>query len=653
VSVSSASPGTSYVTAVAPKAQGWDKRRSSTTIHWVDGNWSIPVPSRATAGTVFPLTTVVNRTNGSGLKGWEVRYSIVGGAPAEFAPAGSQKADATTNSDGQATVQIRQPAGQFDPGTTQVRVDVVRPPVFGEQELIVESGITSVTWSAPALTIRAIGPKQADADTPFNYRIEVTNPGDQVARNVIVRTRNLPDGVEYIGSTPKPTEYGRDYQWALGDIAPNSPPKLIDVQLKSSKRGNVNMCFEVSSQEDDLRTEACTQTEIVLPCIGFSIDGPNSVRLGENATFNINVENQCNAPLENIRITVRHDAGLARPGKQNPATFDYPLLQFGESRSLPITFNAQAQGEQCFVVEVSARNVRTQSERRCVEVLDQGDSSPPTTDPNSPLSVEINRPGPVRVGEKVNVDIEVTNRGTVTLNDVTLINRNSQSILSTDTNKPWEIKGDELWIDVGTIPPGQTVLVRVVYEGVQVDPDARTEFTINSVAGSTFTSTGIQVVAADGAIPNPGAPNSNEDPIGIPGDDGQGLRDPSVGATQNLEVRVETIGKPTIGVGERTEVRITVTNNFQQSIRDVGVTLLVPNSIPLVQFDSSQSRLGLQNNDAPFYTIKKALELRAGESLIWIATVQGQTAGQSRLEAQASSVDVVGNATGSDVVVVQ
>ncbi|MDB4461694.1 hypothetical protein N9043_01940, partial [bacterium] len=34
VSVSSASPGTSYVTAVAPKSEGWDKRRASTVIHW-------------------------------------------------------------------------------------------------------------------------------------------------------------------------------------------------------------------------------------------------------------------------------------------------------------------------------------------------------------------------------------------------------------------------------------------------------------------------------------------------------------------------------------------------------------------------------------------------------------------------------------------
>ena len=148
ISVSSASPGTSYITGLAPKAEGWDRRRSSTIVHWVDAQWSIPVPASATAGTVFPLTTVISRTStGGGVENWDVRYTIVGGAPAEFAPTGSQTAETKSDRDGRATAQIRQVAGQFAPGTTQVRVDVVRPPLFGEPELVVESGITSVTWS--------------------------------------------------------------------------------------------------------------------------------------------------------------------------------------------------------------------------------------------------------------------------------------------------------------------------------------------------------------------------------------------------------------------------------------------------------------------------------------------------------------------------
>ena len=370
VSVASSSPGTSYITAVAPKAEGWDKRRASTTIHWVDGQWSVPAPSRATAGTVHPLTTVVSRTDGTGIKGWETRYAIVGGAPAEFAPTGSQTASTATNSEGQATVQIRQPAGRFEPGTTQVRVDIIRPPVFGEPELVVESGITSVTWSAPALTIRAIGPRKSEIDEPFNYRVEVTNPGDQVARGVVVRTKNLDDGIDFISSNPKTTEYGRQYQWDLGDITPGSTPKVIEIQLKSKKQGNVGMCFEVVSSTDRLQTEACAETEIVQPCIGFTVAGPTRANVGESIAFSLSVENRCDEALEDIEIVVNYDPGLIRPGKSNPARFNNPILQVGENQSLPtpLVFVVQSPGTHCFNIELRAKGVQPQFDRRCVVV---------------------------------------------------------------------------------------------------------------------------------------------------------------------------------------------------------------------------------------------------------------------------------------------
>ncbi len=377
-------------------------------IHWVDGQWSVPAPSQATAGTVFPLTTVVSRTSdGGGLKGWDVRYAIVGGAPAEFAPTGSKTAETTTNSEGQATVQIRQPVGQFEPGTTQVRVDIVRPPIFGEPELVVESGITTVTWSAPALTIRAAGPRQADFDTPFNYRVEITNPGDQVARGVIVRTKNLDDGVEFISSTPKHTEYGRQFEWQLGDVIPGIPAKTIDIQWKSKKRGNIDMCFEVISTTDRLQTEACAPTEIVVPCIGFSITGPTTAKVGDEITFNLNVENQCDGPLENIQVRVNYDSGLTRPGKTSPATYAYDVLQFGESRSLPLTFTAQSPGSLCFDVEITAKDVRPKLTRRCVEVRTASGVDPDIVDDSSPLVINLNGGSPMEVGGQTLVEAKL------------------------------------------------------------------------------------------------------------------------------------------------------------------------------------------------------------------------------------------------------
>ena len=673
-SVSSSSPGTTYVTAVAPKAEGWDKRRASTIIHWVDGRWSVPAPTRATAGTVHPLTTVVGSTeDGSGLRDWEVRYAIVGGAPAEFAPSGSQTAVAKTNSDGQATVQIRQPAGQFTPGTSQVRVDIVRPAVFGEKELVVESGLTSVTWSAPALTIRAIGPRKAEFDEPFNYRVEVTNPGDQVSRNVVVRTKNLDDGIEFISSTPKPTQYGRNFEWELGDIAPGSAPRMLDIQMKSKKRGNVGMCFEVASATDRLQTEACAETEIILPCIGFSVDGPTTARVGDSISYRLNLENQCDEPLENVRVKVAYDTGLIRPGKSNPAIFELdgsqgaPFLQFGETRSLPITFDVQSPGTRCFEVEITAQGVQPKLERRCIEVqagagggigggtggsvLEGGSTGP--ADNNSALQLSLSGGQPTEVGGQSLVEARITNRGNVPLERVTLVNKFARS-LSPDkiTRDFWEnhqLIDDELFLNVGTITPGQTVPIEFLYNANQIDPNARIDMTVTTPTGESATqSTSIRVGAAgtgggfgSGSGSGGNVPDFGREGIGIP-DDGASSGGPPV--NQGLDVRVQTLN-PNIRVGGQSKIQFSVENSTQQSIENVNVRLLVPNS---VSFENlfSDSNIGLINR-YEFATIR---ELRAGESIDWVADVKGLTPGQAVFEVQAKSDNTFGVSSANDAV---
>ena len=680
VSVSSSSPGTSYVTAVAPKAEGWDKRRGSTTIHWVDGLWSIPVPARATAGTVYPLTTVVNRTDGGGLKDWDVRYTIVGGAPAEFAPAGSQKADATTDSDGKATVQIRQPAGQFDTGTTQVRVDVIRPPVYGEPELVVESGITAVTWSAPALTLRAVGPKTVDANTPFTYRVEVSNPGDQVARDVVVRTKNLDDAIEFISSNPKPTEYGRDYEWKIGNIAPGSETRYVDIQLKSQKRGNVGMCFEVASATDQLFTEACTETEIILPCVGFDIDGPTTARQGAEIPFNINIENQCDEPLENIVVKLTHDPGLVRLGQPNPKFYSLPLLQFGESRPLPVSFTAQGTGTQCFSIEITGDNFKPRVGRHCIEISpgqggiggglnqpgtggigngqsDNGQPSPA----GSPLAIRVSQPAATDVGRGASVSVDVTNRGAEAIDGVTLTNRFPASLDAIQLTRTLDHRwvDDELFVNLGRIEPGQTVPIRILYEGVQVDPNAVSEFSVSAPRATTATGTtriqvnpqgtgtGISIQAPDQPnVPDFGGGQQNGGGIGIPDDNANLPRDQPAGG--NLAVRAQTID-PTIRVGEESRMEIVVTNNSNAPLRDVVVELLVPNTVELVDWDYTQNNLELvSNNGNRFYQVEKALVLRPGDTLRWVAFFEGLAPGQATVEIRANSPDIVGASSGAD-----
>jgi hypothetical protein len=485
VSVSSSSPGTSYVTAVAPKSEGWDKRRASTVIHWVDGQWSVPAPVRATAGTVQSLATMVSSADGGGVKGWEARYTIVGGAPAEFAPTGSQTATATTDANGKAIAQIRQPSGQYEPGTTQVRVDIVRPPIFGESELVVESGVTTVIWRAPALTIRAFGPEKAERDLPFEYTVEISNPGDLVAREVILKMKNLDSGVNYISSSPSPQQFAKIYQWDLGDVAPGGTPKQIKIQLKSNKLGSVGAFFEVASAIDRLKTEAPVQTEIIQPCLNLSMNGPTTSAVGESISVNLGVANRCGEGLSNVKIAISWPPAFVRLNSNVPAgsaSFENPFMPAAQTDKIPVlTFQTRDAGQHCFEVEISADGVQTLKKSYCVTVGPQkvgaqnGFNQPPAN-ANPPLQLRLELGTKIRPNQ-CSVIATIINQGDADASDVKLFSRFpgqlNGRIKSPFSNVEAGPIGSEkeLILPIGSIPAGAQRTVEIEYTSPNLQPE--------------------------------------------------------------------------------------------------------------------------------------------------------------------------------------
>ena len=695
VSVSSASPGTTYVTGVAPKAEGWDRRRATTIIQWVDALWATPTPSQATAGTVYPLTTVVNRsTDGKGVEGWKVKYTIVGGAPAEFAPAGSNTALATTDAEGRGIAQIRQPAGRFEPGVTQVRVDIVRPGFGNEPELVVESGLTTVTWSAPALTIRAVGPKAADQDQPFNYRVSVTNPGDQVARGVVVRTKDLDDSLEYISSTPKPVEFGRQLEWTLGDIAPGSPPQIIDVQLKSNRRGNAGLCFEVASDSDRLRTEACSQTEISAPCLGLMIDGPSAARVGDDVVYKFIVENQCDEPIEDIELQVAYDPGLYADGRTNPVVTRISELNFGQKREVSLAFNVQQPGTQCIKLNVTTSGGEAFEAGKCLDASN-------VAQPEVQLFVE--GQSPITVGETAQVNARVVNNGNAPINSVVLTNRFSDSLEAVRATEDFQftrISDTEYAFSVGTIEPGEEKLLEVEYLGLKPDGNATSEFALTSTSNINATRS-FDVRIEPGSNSNGAGPGFTDPDVGPirpgtvgPGasprvtpegnpqfdlydtrgsDDDNPLRDPdaivqpdrgvvgiprdnSLLASEVLDVQVKTVTSairarnsneplPEDGV-----IEFSVTNRGSRELQDVAVSFLVPPGLQFKDYRSLDNNLIIENNNGNVYDFGLRRSMRPGDTLSFAIRVNGTQGGRPVVEVGAAARGLEGDSQSSDFI---
>ncbi len=626
ISLSSASAGTSYLTCVAPQCKAWDKRRATTLIHWVDGVWAIPLPVIASSGSNQSLTTVVTRVkDGEGIPGWKVRYSIVGGTPAEFVPTGSQTAELETNTTGQAIVQLRQQPGNLEPGTTQVRVDVIRPAIMGESELVVESGLTSVTWSAPALTIRVTGPQQAGVEQPYNYRIEVSNPGDQPSRDVRLFTTDITGDLQFISSNPKPAAYGNRLEWNLGTIPPGSPPQYIDVQMKSDKRGMRRVCFGIASQTDNLQTQACAETEVAAPCIGMKIDGPSKAFVNDDVTFAITVFNQCDDALQDVYVEVNMDTNLVARDLPNPIRANVGNLAFGEKKTLDLTLRVLNAGAPCFVARATAAGGNSTTIQRCLDV---------SASIQGQARIDLAGQQIVRVGQQSLVRMTLTNTGNVPLNTISLTHKHSPSLQIsqlTDGFQPQRM-GNDLSFPINSLQPGQSTILELLYNAIQADGNAFVDFVMTTPSGAQASQRlGIRIDPERGLNEQPidnQPPTIPQDPLG------------------SLQITAEPL-QNNITVGQTVDVRFSIRNDRASSDRNVNISFLVPPGLAITNFNNEQGKLAVSTNtpDRTSFTLERRMELLPNEQLIFVVTMQAIRPGQYTFEVQANSEQSLGTIT--------
>ncbi len=627
ISLSSASPGNSYITAMAPQAEAWDKRLKSMEIQWVDALWALPTPATATAGAKYPLITNIRQIqDGLGIGNWKVRYQIAGGAPAQFLPSGSQSAEVITGPDGNASVEIQQSPDQPGPGTTFVRVDIIRPASNAAGYEVIESGVTSIRWSSPALTIRAIGPRTVAIGTPFNYRLEVTNPGDQIAREAVITLESLPAGLTFVSSNPKPAEYGNRLVWSLGDIPPGASPHVVDIQFKSDDAiGVARLCFEVASAVDQLRTQACAESQIVAPKLGIKIDGNRQGRVGEVSRFQITFVNQSDEPLRGLSARViLQSGGIEVAGKSGPVTFG-PMttpLAFGESKTLDLDILLKDEGEHFFIVQAQAEGGITGSIRRSVT----------GSQVNQPgVALQLASDGPAIIGQEHRIIVRVTNTGNVPLTGVRLRTENSASLQAIGTSAQAYEENGLIVIPLDRLEPSSHRDITLGYQGIALDGNGFARFQVQSDQGvEDLKEVTVPVISGaagvgGGAPSRPLQPGGSE--ISVPGSGGQ--------VSGMLAVQLAT-ATPIVRRQNPFDVEIAVTNQRPQSDRNVQVVLQTP---PGVQFQGVLGGIfGVQSSpDGMRHEFTTIQELRSGETIrITVRLLPVQT-GTPRLEATAIS----------------
>lgn len=557
VTVTSAYEGVSRVTAFAPSVYGWQERKQTAVIHWIDAQWKLPSPAIATAGAAQPLTTVVTRhTDNAPCACWKVRYEIAGTGSAGFAPDGARCVTVTTDQCGRATAELLPAAG-----CVRVNICIIRPACMegvSGKEVAIGGGSTSVNWTSAELTIRKTGPSAAGVGQPVVYRIDVTNPGELAASDVVV-SDEIPAGLNYEGSTPPAEPAGQKLRWNLGTMAPRQSSS-IEVRLTAARAGSVTSCAEAVAG-GGLRARDCVTTTIGAAALELTMLGPQpgAIYVGDEIDFKVVVANRGQAPATGLSILDRFDPGLEHAAAKSPIERDLDPLQPGQSHAIGLKFRAARAGQLCHNVEIHGPGGILATGRGCATVQARAGQPSGTPDiaPGKPsLRVWKELPQTAKVGEVVQCYIYVSNNGTVPLTDVQVVERFDANLTAIqassgfDKSVPYQMS----W-KLPTLQPATTQKLQIDYKCAAVAARACSKVTVSSTQGASGDAeTCLQI--------NPNVSQAVTPPI-------------STSTGGRLKVSVSDDYDP-VTAGRRLNYAITVKNESFESDRDLVLTVAVP-----------------------------------------------------------------------------
>ena len=623
ITLSSPVEGTSQVAVLAPDVHGWEGRTRDATVQWVDAQWCFPPPAINPAGTrhVF-TTTVMRQTDQSPCAGWLVRYEIVDGPPAGFAPEGAAAVEVPTDAAGQASVEIFQQ--QPGPGTNRINIRVIRPATLGNGQgspLEVASGGTMKTWTSPELALRMTGPAVAGVGSTLSYRIEVSNPGDLPAEDVVV-TNELPEALSYLQSNPAAEVEGQKLLWRLGQLGPGQS-RTLELDGRATQVGSLTNCADATAA-GGLKASDCATATVMAPSVEVKMTGPTQATVGSEVTFEILITNRSESAATELLITDRFDPGLEHEEleKQEAAErkIDRDLgdLAPGQWQRVGVTFRVTQPGRLCHVVEVTGANGVRGSARACLTAVEgtAGQPGPPADaqtlvtvkksildENNRPIDATAGLPN-YTVGETVRFIIDVTNNGSQELRNLTLIDQYDTSLTKTASSEGYREEKNELVWTIDSLPTG---------------PPTRFEVHCRCVEAAARASNRAAVITEQGA--------RVEDEAWLE------IR----AAAGGLTITVADLRDP-VAVGKETTYKILVTNQGQTSQRDVAVVAAVPVGMMVAPIGTSgPGKFTIEGQTIRFDPVA---ELAAGESFTCRVHVRTRQAGEFTFQAELTGRDL-------------
>lgn len=621
VTLSSASEGTTHVTAMAANSDNWEQRRQTATIQWVDAQWVLPSPAIVRSGQAHLLSTTISRSStGTPIRNRIVRYEVISGPPVQFGTNGSQTVDVSSDANGRAAVNV-QPTTP-DPGVTQIKIEILSPSLTGlnGDPVVIGHSTTTITWSAAGLSLRVLGPTTTAIGSTVTYQIEVSNPGDLPADNVVV-SAELPPVFKFVDGEG---QFGTRQEWRIDRLAPRSARTLT---LRARAVGPGSVSLFVTANGTGVSAEPFrAATEIQQSALKLSVDlvdgEADSINVGDTVSYNISVTNTSNTPVSNVIVRDVFDAGLSHlGGERSPITKSLGNLAPGAVREFAVKLVVQQAGRLCHTVDVSADGGHTaESEPKCITASQAARE----------LTVDFDGSTDITDREKASYEVVVRNTGEVELTGISIKVTIDPSLNPTFASKNHQVLDTNVlaW-RVVSIEPGKSVTRTIECEPAAFKEKATVTVHVATDQGLTKSkSVHTKIRPTDG--PAPVAPEARPPAADEPAN----LQPPANGSLK-VELDDATAG---VAVGQPIVYVLKITNDRQGFDDDIRVNLRFSEAVSFT--DVTLGGQVIQNVSVEQDRRSASLffqQMRARDEIILRIQARAELAGEGMLEVDVTS----------------
>ncbi|MFK7736867.1 MAG: hypothetical protein AB8B50_12605 [Pirellulaceae bacterium] len=648
LSISSPSEGTSRITVLAPESEFWDQRRLTATIYWIDAQWTFPEPEIERAGEIVTLNTRVTRAESFvPAEGWDVVYTILDPSIATFSPPReTNQAVVKVDANGMAPINIAALPDQR--GTTPVLIEVVKPadPDDHLPRLVLATGQSTVTFSAPGLVLEAFGPNVGSIGEQLTYDAHVGNPGDIGAENVALRM-TIPAGARYVTSAPEPSTQTDQYLiWEQGALPAGEQLDVL-VTLEALRASEMSVLWQATGEGFPVR-ERRVLTAVIEPSVEVRFapkDNITEAEVGEAIEYEIDIVNTGRQTLTDLVLKIESTEGMPELYQGDTKVEQViPRLEPNERRKLPLTFRVQQTGNQSARLSVLSGETLLAEQATTVRGLEP---TPKVPD----VDVSIDFPSRTFVGNQPQAAITLRNTGETKLTNIQVELAYDPVLfprLVDPTNKP-RVRLDAarnvlIWNAPDLLPRASTSSADPTLQ-LLVNSDAQAATPNGQLSVRVVTAENVQAqdsVAFEVITPSNGGSGSG----GVmppEGNAGGGVMPPESGAgngggpvSGRLKVLLQDFDDPTV-VGEDLRYNLVVTNDKNSEDRNVGLRLRLPEGVNLKSISIDGTPVNRQFASDGALVLEDIRFMRAREEVVIFFVLVPQVPQLMELQAQAFS----------------